>query len=212
MTATSSNSRVVSWVGRLHQSLVFGRRVRVLAERLAVEIAPNSSLLDIGCGDGSISSLIQSAVPGVQIQGIETAERPGCLIACQHFDGVHIPFPSGAFDVSILVDVLHHTKAIPDLLAEAARVSRRFVLIKDPVCESALDFRTLQFMDWVGNRSHGVVLPYNYQSRAQWMTFFAACGLRVHSWNGDLPLYTTVFNGVFGRGLHFVALLEKAAS
>lgn len=210
MKSIPEPSWVVSTIGRWHKSLVFGRRARVLANQLAVEVAGESSLLDIGCGDGSIASLIQSAIPSVRVQGLETAERAACLIACQQFDGLHIPFPDAAFDVCMFVDVLHHTQSIRGLLAEAARVSRRYVLIKDHLCENAFDFRTLQFMDWVGNRSHGVVLPYNYQSRPQWSSNFEDCGLKVNSWKDHLSLYPAPFDALFGRKLHFVALLEKS--
>jgi tRNA1(Val) A37 N6-methylase TrmN6 len=71
---SARNSWLLSWVARSHQSFVFGRRVRVLAQFLTAMVSGNSSLLDIGCGDGSIASLIQSAVPSLQIQGIEIAE------------------------------------------------------------------------------------------------------------------------------------------
>jgi SAM-dependent methyltransferase len=206
---TSRNSWVLSWVARSHQSLVFGRRVHVLAKLLSAKVPGNSSLLDIGCGDGTISSLIQSAVPSVQIQGIEIAERPACRIPCRLFDGLHIPFPDATFDVSMFVDVLHHTNNIRKLLAEASRVSRRFLLIKDHLSESPLDFYTLKFMDWIGNRPHGVVLPNNYQSRSQWNTYFAGAQLSLRAWQDQVPLYFFPFSGIFGRKLHFVALLEK---
>ena len=206
---SSRNSWVLSWVARSHRSLVFGRRVRVLAELLAAMVPANSSVLDIGCGDGTISSLIQSAVPSVQIQGIEIAERPACRIPCRPFDGLHIPFPDAAFDVCMLVDVLHHTNHIRELLAEASRVTRRFLLIKDHLSEGPLDFYTLKFMDWIGNRPHGVVLPNNYQSRSQWDAHFAAAQLNLKAWQDQVPLYPFPFSGIFGRKLHFVALLEK---
>jgi hypothetical protein len=109
----------------------------------------------------------------------------------------------------MFVDVLHHTHGIQQLLAEASRVSRRFVLIKDHLAESRLDFKTLQFMDWIGNRPHGVVLPYNYQSRAQWNGYFSAVGLTVRDWQDRIALYPPPFGALFGRRLHFVALLEK---
>lgn len=206
---TSRRSWILSWVARSHQSLVFGRRVRVLAKLLSAKVPANSSLLDIGCGDGAISSLIQSAVPSVQIQGIEIAERPACRIPCRLFDGLHIPFPDATFDVCMLVDVLHHTNKIRELLAEASRVSRRFLLIKDHLSESPLDFCTLKFMDWIGNRPHGVILPNNYQSRSQWDAYFDGAQLSLKSWQDQVPLYPFPFNGIFGRKLHFVALLEK---
>ncbi len=47
------------------------------------------------------------------------------------------------------------------LLAEAKRVSRGGIVIKDHFREGVLADATLRFMDWVGNAQHGVVLPYN---------------------------------------------------
>lgn len=206
---SSRNSWFLASVARSHQSLVFGRRVRVLAELLAANVPPNSSLLDIGCGDGTLSSLIQSAVPSAHIQGIEIAERPFCRIPCVPFDGLHIPFPDEAFDVCMFVDVLHHTNHICELFAEASRVSRRFLLIKDHLSESLPDFYILKFMDWIGNRPHGVVLPNNYQSRSQWNAHFASAQLSLKAWQDRVPLYPFPFSAIFGRKLHFVALLQK---
>ncbi|HEY2645429.1 MAG TPA: class I SAM-dependent methyltransferase, partial [Candidatus Acidoferrales bacterium] len=191
------------------------RRVRVLAETLAAKIPASASVLDIGCGDGTIANLIKSCNPSVTIQGIEFAPRANCMIECQAFDGFAIPHPPSSFDVCMFVDVLHHVgdlQGIERLLREACRVSRRYILIKDHLSESALDFRTLQFMDWVGNRPHGVVLPYNYQNRAQWDNHFLASGLSVNDWQTRVPLYPFPFGALFGRQLHFVALLEKSES
>jgi SAM-dependent methyltransferase len=226
---TPPPSRALSALKHAHHSAVFGRRVRVLAAALGAQIPSGASVLDIGCGDGSIASLIAQHNPSVTLQGIEFAARPTCRIPCTTFDGETIPFPDAAFDVAMFVDVLHHaseidgpgaksrdadhrrarSSGITRLLAEAARVSRRYVLIKDHVSESTLDFKTLQFMDWVGNRPHGVVLPYHYQNRKQWEQYFAQTGLAVRNWESQVPLYPFPFSTIFGRKLHFVALLEK---
>lgn len=213
MTQDSRSSAALSLLKRTHEGAVFSRRVRVLAELLADRISADASVLDIGCGDGTIASLIARLNPSVHIRGIEFAPRATCLIECASFDGATIPHPSASFDVCMFVDVLHHARdahGIARLLSEASRVSRRFVLIKDHLSESRVDFRTLQFMDWVGNRPHGVVLPYNYQSRDQWNGQFAQAGLRLRDWNGRFPLYPFPFSALFGRGLHYIALLEKA--
>jgi len=69
---------------------------------------------------------------------------------------------------------------------------------------------TLRFMDWVGNRPHGVVLTYNYQSRRQWAEYFSRCGLAETTWTTRVPLYPLPVSLVAGRGLHFVSLLRKA--
>src|SRR3974390_2573875 len=67
-------------VGDVHGRLVHRRRVAVLAENLADLIPQSSSLLDIGCGDGTISKLIAHAVRGLEVTGVEYAGRPEGVI------------------------------------------------------------------------------------------------------------------------------------
>jgi SAM-dependent methyltransferase len=205
-------SGAISLLGRAHRHAVFGRRVRVLAERLAGKIPEGASVLDIGCGDGKLASLMKEFNPSIAVQGIEFAPRGNCRIECKAFDGAAIPYPGASFDVCLFVDVLHHvadSQGIVKLLSEARRVSRRFVLIKDHLSENWIDCKTLQFMDWVGNRPHGVVLPYNYQSRAQWDRYFQETGLKIEDWQTKIPLYPWPFSALFCRQLHIIGLLEK---
>jgi len=214
MAAPPQTSRPVSWplswIGSWHRAFVFERRTRVLAEMLAAQIPQRASVLDIGCGDGSIGSLIAQLRPDISIQGVEFLVRSECKIECRAFDGISLPFPDGSFDVCLFVDVLHHTQDPAILLREAVRVSRSFVLLKDHLDENIFDDVTLRFMDWVGNRPHGVVLTYNYQSRSQWADCFSKCGLVDATWTTRVPLYPPPVSFVAGRGLHFVALLRKA--
>jgi SAM-dependent methyltransferase len=208
----SQRSVAISLLARAHRQAVFGRRVRVLAELLARGIPEGASVLDIGCGDGTIAALIQEVNPSLTVRGIEFAPRGNCRIACEAFDGRTIPHPDASFDVCMFVDVLHHvgdSQGIVKLLSEARRVTRRFVLLKDHLSENWLDFKTLQFMDWVGNRPHGVVLPYNYQNREEWEKHFQETGLSVKDWETKIPLYPRPFRALFVRQLHFMALLEK---
>ncbi len=209
MTGESQNSWPLSWISRWHHASVHVRRTHVLAETLAKQIPPGASVLDIGCGDGSIASLIAKQRPDITIQGVEFLVRPECKIACQPFDGLSLPFPNRSFDVCQLVDVLHHTNDVRILLREAARVARGFVLLKDHLNDQFLADTTLRFMDWVGNRPHGVPLPYNYQSRRRWKEHFAACGLEEAHWTTEVPLYPAPFSLIFGREMNFVALLKK---
>ncbi len=192
-----------------HARMVFSRRVRVLADILSARIPQGSAVLDIGCGDGTIGDLLVERCSEISIEGVEFAPRPLCGIRCRAFDGAKLPFPDWTFDMCLFVDVLHHTDDPTLLLREARRVTRRFVLIKDHLSENWFDFKTLQFMDWVGNRPHGVRLPYNYLSRKQWEASFAKCGLSIAQWTTAVPLYPFPFSLLMGRGLHFVALLEK---
>jgi len=136
--------------------------------------------------------------------------RSDCVIECASFDGKTLPADDSSVDVCLLADVLHHTLDPRALLKEAGRVAKRHVLVKDHLSENAFDNMVLKFMDWIGNRSHGVDLPYNYQSRAKWDQHFSSCRLCIVAWDHNLPLYPFPFSRVFGRNLHFIALLEKA--
>src|SRR5690349_13901632 len=75
-------------------------------------------------------------------------------------------------DVVSFVDVLHQTSDARILLREAARVSRRYIVIKDHLREGPFAKATLQAMDWIGNYGHDVVLPYNYLSEQEWHEHF----------------------------------------
>jgi SAM-dependent methyltransferase len=209
MAASSQPSWPYTWISRWHRAFVSQRRARVLAELLAAQIPQNASVLDVGCGDGTIGSRIAQLRPDISIQGVEFLVRPGCKIKCDSFDGLTLPYPDSSFDVCLFVDVLHHTEEPAILLREAVRVTRGFVLLKDHIDKNLLDDITLRFMDWVGNRPHSVVLTYNYQSRKQWAGYFSMCGLKEENWNCAVPLYPWPFQLVVGRGLHFVSLLKK---
>jgi hypothetical protein len=109
----------------------------------------------------------------------------------------------------MFVDVLHHSCDPLAILRDAARVCRTFILIKDHLAENTLDHMTLRFMDWVGNRPHGVELPYNYLSGQEWQELYAGAGLKEARVDRSIPLYPFPFSRVFGRNLHFIALLKK---
>jgi len=202
--------RAVAGIGKLHGRLVSPRRIAVLAERLAAFLPRDSRLLDVGCGDGALGALLEQRVSGLRVTGVEVLPRAGCAIECHAFDGRHLPFADGSFDGCLFVDVLHHTHDQFAILEDACRVSRDFILIKDHLAETRWDHWRLRFMDWVGNRPHGVVLPYAYLSRAQWRELFARLKLREERSDYDLPLYPPPASFVFGGRLHFAALLIKA--
>ncbi|MFT3913275.1 MAG: methionine biosynthesis protein MetW [Anaeromyxobacteraceae bacterium] len=198
-------------VGALHERVVFGRRVRALSRAIADLIPPNARVLDVGCGDGSIDGLIQQSRPDVAIQGVDVLVRPGTKIPVQKFDGEVLPFEDAAFDVVMFVDVLHHTNSPEKLLAEACRVSRGCLVIKDHTNDPPLGNVRLRFMDWVGNAHHGVVLPYNYMSAATWSSAWEKLGLHVSAYQTQVGLYPFPADLIFERGLHFVSRLEKEA-
>ena len=198
-------------LNNVHNNAVFKRRVRVLSEHLAGEMQSGKTVLDVGCGDGSIAVAITQHAPHLQFSGIDVFLRPQVAIPAVEYDGVTIPHADQSFDWVTIVDVLHHTDDPAAVLAECVRVARLGVVIKDHLREGVAAGHTLRFMDWVGNRGHGVRLPYNYLSRAEWHGVFDKIGAKVLSFNEKLGLYPAPFDLAFDRSLHFIGTVRRHA-
>lgn len=192
----------------IHENFTYDRRVDVLSKQISSLIAPNASILDVGCGDGQISELISAGVQGSSIEGIDVMERSISSIKVSKYDGFNFPFEDNSFDNCVFVDVLHHADDAPRVLAEAGRVARDSIIIKDHLTDGFLNEPVLKFMDYVGNKRHGVALPYHYYSEPEWKSIFDSLNWKVDSWNTDLSIYPWWCSWAFDRKLHFIAKIS----
>jgi len=195
-------------LGAVHRELVFNRRIKKLAEEIAERLPQGARVLDVGCGSGDLAALIMQIRPDVAIEGIDVLVRPGTAIPVHQYDGAHIPFDDDTFDAAMVVDVLHHTDDPEAVLNEIARTARTIV-IKDHLRNGFAAGVTLRFMDWVGNAAHGVRLPYNYLTRAEWLDIWSRLQLRTSAFTTRLALYPRPFSWLFDRNLHFVTILSR---
>jgi SAM-dependent methyltransferase len=196
-------------LNRVHDSVIFNRRVGVLADALAQSIpAGEASVLDLGCGDGQVAVGVMRLRPDLSISGVDVLLRPVTHIPVTLYDGNVLPFADDSFDYVTIVDVLHHTDDPGAVLKEAARVARKGVVVKDHLREGLLAGPTLRLMDWVGNRGHDVRLPYNYLDTKEWDAALARAGLVREGVIDKLGLYAAPLSWWFERKLHFVALLR----
>lgn len=193
----------------LHGRVVHPRRSAALARHLSPLFSPQTSVLDVGCGDGAVAAAVMASRPDIQIVGIDVLPRRGTHIPVQAFDGVAIPFSDASFDAVLFVDVLHHALDPFALLAEGVRVARRAIVIKDHTRDGFLAGPTLRVMDWTGNARHGVALPYNYWTSDDWQRAVTRLRLSAAMWKTDLALYPKWLGWMFERSLHFLAVLTK---
>lgn len=195
---------------KAHRKIVMGRRVRQISSHIS-ELMPKEviSVLDVGAGTGEMAQAISSFRPELTFTGVDVYIRPKTFIPVIKYDGDKLPFEDNSFDAVITVDVLHHCDDAVAVLKECARVSKKFVIIKDHISDNAYDEKILAFMDWVGNSAHGVVLPYNYLSSSDWVSAFDKAGLRAVQNVKQLNLYPMPFDMIFGGSLHCLQLLSK---
>ena len=170
-------------------------------------IAPRAQVLDIGCGQGLLASLLRAAETaaarshwpadwapaphGVRVKGIELMPRDverarralGDTVAefvCG--DMRHTPFP--ACDVVVILDVLHYIdiaeqNRVLERVRAALRSSGR-LLLRVGDASSRRGFRTSQWVDAIVTfvRGHRV-LPVFGRSLAAWIVKLEALGFRV---------------------------------
>ncbi len=198
----------MSLVEKVHRGYAQERRVRVLSEILDRHLPPNSTVLDVGSGDGQLAHRIQQRRPDLRIRGVDVLVREKTFVPVAAFDGKQIPEAAGSYDLVMLVDVLHHTSDPMVLLREAARVASKGVVIKDHLADGFLARPLLKWMDRIGNARYRVALPYNYWPEKRWQEAFRAAGLAPRSWERELGLYPWPACWILDRHLHFVTRLS----
>lgn len=198
----------MSLLESVHADYIQQRRIEVLAGHLKPLIPPNSSVLDVGCGDGRLLYRIKQERMDLSFRGIDVLVRKGNLIPVQYFDGENLPAETASVDVVMFIDVLHHSNDPVSLLREAARVARKNIIIKDHLVDGLLAEPTLRFMDRIGNARYGVALPGNYWELNQWKSTFETLEMTPVEWIENLKLYPKALDLFFGRSLHFMAKLD----
>ena len=98
------------------------------------------SVLEVGCGTGAVLAAVARAGIGQSHTGVDLADPdkhrdPAARqLNLSRFDGQRLPFEDGAFDLVYASHVIEHVPEPRALLAEMARVARRWVYVEVP-CE-----------------------------------------------------------------------------
>lgn len=167
------NSRFNNWV----QDIGFKR-----AEAIVRLIIPwlkdqNGKVLDFGCGLGHVGFLIsQQTGRSVEYYDVRKYPYPPEGVEIKVFDGKKLPCDDDEFDTTLIAFVLHHTPNPEAALKEAARVSKRYILI----CEDLMRSKNEMIVEAVKDTIVNLFLPHmtlQYRIEKDWEKMFEEMGL-----------------------------------
>lgn len=154
------------------------------------DLGPIDSLLDFGAGNGWIlNQMLTTEVLVGSARAVDVQRRDRYHMPVDLYDGDRLPFDDGEFDTSMAVDVIHHCPRPADALREIARVTRRYLVLKDHTFQGALGFVVLSALDEIGNRKFGIPNRYRYQRAFAWDDVLGREGFVVRKRVSPLPCH-----------------------
>ncbi|MGH9112071.1 MAG: class I SAM-dependent methyltransferase [Acidimicrobiales bacterium] len=99
---------------------------------------PPETVLEVGVGEGEVSTTLRSLYPDAHIVGVDLFDemlavewRARDLVGV-YADITHLPFPSKTFDLVMAIEVLEHVPFPAAAMAELARLSRGQLVLSVP--------------------------------------------------------------------------------
>ncbi len=144
------------------------------------QAVPHRSVLEIGCGEGSILKRLSEFNFAEELYGVEISTSAVSAVGdrgiarlkeCRRFDGSTLPYDAGQFDLAILSHVIEHAEYPRRLIYEAARVGQH-VFVEVPL-EDTVHLKPDFVFDAVGH--------INFYSRKTIRRLVQSCALRVLS-------------------------------
>jgi SAM-dependent methyltransferase len=142
------------------------------------------------------------------VAAIDVLRREKTLIEIQLFDGDNIPYDDRYFDLSMAIDVVHHTEDPIRTLQEILRCTKEWLLLKDHTFRNLAGWGTLCLLDEIGNRRFGVPSVYHYQRQWEWLDIIQESGFHLER----LVYPSLCHTGLLGwatNSLQFVGLWRR---
>lgn len=103
-----------------------------------VPSAAPASVLEVGVGEGEVSSRLAERWPEAHMVGLDLPDPelaihwPGARFSGAFADIAHLPFPDHSFDLVLAIEVLEHVPDPAAALTEITRVARRNIVVSVP--------------------------------------------------------------------------------
>jgi SAM-dependent methyltransferase len=168
---------------------------------------PHDTVLEIGCGEGSILKRLDDIHFG-SLYGLEISDNAvhatnsrniKSLVECKTYDGYSIPYDNNKFDMAILSHVVEHLEYPRRLLYESARVAD-CVFLEAPL-EDTIRLKKDYSFDKVGH--------INFYSFKTLRGLVQTCDLDVLSQTLSVPSIP-VYRYIYGKKGIFVFILLKS--
>ena len=117
----------------------------------AVPLNAHSRVLDLGAGEGWVGEAIASDTSAI-VTLADVVEGNETTLPHVQYDGRRLPFADHAFDVTLLVFVLHHADEAEAVIREARRVTRKAIVIVESVYTNPRNHALLRLLDRSANR------------------------------------------------------------
>ena len=153
-------------------------RARVIVDWIAPCLEGAPRIVDIGAGTGNVTEVLRQRrwdVTPLDIGDLTFVDGMVPML----YDGGTIPFAPDSFDVALISTVLHHVRDQTAILAEAARVAPRLVVVEDVYDGLASRYFTwamdsLLTLEFLGH-------PHSNRTDAEWRAVFAEMGLELRA-------------------------------
>lgn len=153
-------------------------RTAAILSAVRPQLNNGDRIVDIGAGSCHVAQTLHEKY-GFDITAIDVVDHNITNMPLKLYDGERLPYADGAFDVALLLFVLHHAPDAAGLLAEAARVAKKVIILEDTPA-NGVETRVWRKLDYLENHAQhaDVHVAHEAKSAAGWQTFFEAHGCR----------------------------------
>lgn len=139
---------------------------------LAPHLTGIHAILDFGCGDLSLAKGLKRSLPGISITGVDVVDSGVRAAGIRYltYNSRRLPFKNNSFDATIVYHVFHHCKNPKASLADVMRVTKKTILMVEPVYRDSFDVFWMKIIDRLGNGWRGVTIPmpFTFQKEETW--------------------------------------------
>jgi len=160
----------------VHSTWAMKRRAAIKFAHLKELVPARAKVLDVGTGNGSLAR--ELAAHGLDMTTVDIVNKSRFETSTPVLiDGQSLPFEDDAFDVVMVITVLHHTTTQLELLTEAKRVGKQVIVMEDVYNSNFQKYLTYLFDSLINLEFWGH--PHSNRDDTGWESVFEELGLHI---------------------------------